>query len=459
MFARLVSLCLVTVLGLGALCAQPGSEMPKEEVQGQILDRVIGRVDDQIILKSDLDVSYLQVLQSGWAGSISDLRCGILEGLLINKMLLARAVTDSVYADENQVQQELDARFDEIIERSGGDVERIERAYGKSISDLKEELREQVRDQIVIEMMQNKITRGLEVTPAEVKEFFRSIPRDSLPFYSAEVVMGQIVVKAIPSNSEMERLKEELLDARRRIEGGQISFEEEARRISQDPGSARRGGELGFFGRGDLVPPYEAAAFNLEPGQISDPVVSEFGVHLIQLIERRGNRYNTRHILLTPNPSPADLARAERFVDSLRTMILDNKISFEQAAKTHSQDPRTAGSGGFFIDPQNGSPHVQAENIDVSLYRIKDTMKVGTISRPLPTEIGGKKAMRIIYFKESIPPHRADLAIDFPKMRRLALAQKRQTKLSEWFLDTRPQVFIQVAEDYTHCDLLNAPAP
>jgi peptidyl-prolyl cis-trans isomerase SurA len=227
-----------------------------------------------------------------------------------------------------------------------------------------------------------------------------------------------------------------------------------AAEYSDDPGSARRGGNLGFASRGQMVPEYEAAAMRMKPGQISMPVESDFGYHLIQLIERRGNEYNSRHILIRPDYTTVDFEAAERFLDSLRTLILEDSIIFENMAKEFSDDEETAGTGGFMIDA-NGSSIVSVEDLDPVIFFTIDTMNLGDISHPMRYRMkDGKEAVRIIYYKDRIKPHKANFKDDFQKIHLAALNEKRTLKLDEWFNEAKNEVFIQIDEDYKKCRIL-----
>ncbi len=263
--------------------------------KGVIVDKIIAKVDDKIILKSELEEAYLQFLSSGQLEHGSS-KCGIFESLVVNKLLIAKAEIDSVVVMEVEVDQNLNQRMQMIISQVGGDEEALESFYGKSLLEIRSDIREGVKEQLIVQRMQSTITSDLSVSPAEVQAFFSKIPKDSLPYFSAEVSIGHIVKIPTIGKEQKSKAREQLLEYKKKIEGGE-SFETLARKYSQGP-SAPKGGNLGYQKRGNLVPPYEAAALQLTPGDISGPVESEFGFHLIQLISRRGNEYDSRHILL-----------------------------------------------------------------------------------------------------------------------------------------------------------------
>ena len=418
-----------------------------------VIDRIIAKVDNYIILKSELERSYLDFLSQGQARG-SNAKCEILQQLVVNKMLVAQSEIDSIYVDDAEVSNNLDRRMSIMAQQFGGEAE-IERAYGKSIAQIREEIFDNIKEQLTIQRMESELTSTLKVTPSEVKKFFKSIPQDSLPYFSTEVSVAQIVVNPKPGEMQKEKVKNLLLDLRSRIENGEESFEQLAKRYSQDPGSARRGGELGFYGRGELAPEFEAAALSMSPDQISMPIETQFGFHLIQLQEKRGNTYKTRHILITPQPNQEDLAKTEGYLDSLRLAVLSDSITFQSAAKDHSDDQETSSAGGFFQD-ETGALRVPAEQLDPNIFFTIDTMRIGNITRPLKFQKpDGSYAYRIIYFKDKIRPHQANLEEDYQKIAAAALARKKNLTISEWFEKARSNVFIEIDPEYDYCGLTN----
>lgn len=426
-------------------------EVNAQEIEGVLIDKIIAKVDDYIVLKSELEKSYLDFLSRGELGR-GDAKCQIFESLIINKLLVAKAEIDSVEVSDSEVNNNLDRRLNYIVSQIGSE-ERVEEYYGKTMDQFRVELFEQIKEQLIIQKMQGEITSDISVTPAEVKRFFNLIPKDSLPFFSTEVAIGQIVKIPEVSKSQKDKIKGDLLDIRDRIVAG-IDFEDMARKYSADPGSRGTGGNLGFFKRGELAPEYEATALGLKPGEISMPVESQFGIHLIQLIERRGNSYNSRHILMNPMPSVSDVQRAKDFLDSLRTLVLNDSLKFQNAAKEYSDDPITAGSGGFFTDA-NGAARVSVEELDPVVFFTIDTMQVGNITRPMEFRMDdGKDALRVLWYKERIAPHQANILQDYQKIRSATLASKRNKNLQEWFNKAKDDVFIDIDEEYQYCDIL-----
>jgi peptidyl-prolyl cis-trans isomerase SurA len=418
--------------------------------QTMVLDEIIAKVDNYIILRSDMEKSYLEMLSRNDITGIT--RCDALETLVINKMLVAKAEIDSVMVEDGDVESNLDRRLQFFINQVGSE-ERLEEFYGKTIDQFKDELRESVKEQMVVEKMQGTITKDLTVTPAEVKKFFKTIPADSLPFFSTEVTIGQIVKIPEPGEVEKEKIRTQLIAIRNKILAGE-SMATLAQQYSMDPSVRRNNGELGFFRRGDLAPEFEATALSMQPGEISMPVETDFGFHIIQLVERRGNTYNSRHILMIPVPSPADIKASRDYLDSLKTQIEAKTITFEKAAKEYSDDKATASDGGFLLDG-TGAPRVSVEEIDPVLFFTLDTMKVGNITAPIDYRLDdGTQALRLIYYKDKVPPHQANLEQDFQKIYQATLSAKKNKILSEWFRKAQGDVYIDVDPEFDFCNLL-----
>jgi peptidyl-prolyl cis-trans isomerase SurA len=424
--------------------------------KGQVLDKIIAKVDNQIVLQSELDITYIQMVSQDQSQNpqSENLKCQVFENLIINKVLLAKAEIDSVTVEKDVVEEQINRRMSYFIQQVGGDASKLEAQFNKSIDELKNDLRRSVKEQMVIQKMQETITSKVKVTPSQVKKFFGEIPTDSLPNFSIEVEVGQIVIVPEIGKDQKAAAKAKLQGIRDRILNGE-DFCKLAQTYSEDPGSAPACGQLGWFKRGELVPPYEAAALKLKPGGYSDIVESEFGFHFIQLIERRANEYNSRHILIKPNTSTKDVGRAEKILDSLRTAILADSVSFEKAANDFSKDRMTKENGGFFIDQASGSSKIPLENLEGVVFFTIDTMKVGDISYPIPFRMeDGTEALRIIYLKSKTPAHQANLKDDYQKIYKAALSEEKDKVLNQWYDKTVGEVFMDVAPEYKDCKIL-----
>jgi peptidyl-prolyl cis-trans isomerase SurA len=420
-----------------------------------VIDGIIVKLDNQIILRSELEINRAQAIASGETDS-PNLRCEILRQLVLGKLMLARAEADSVVVPDEQVKGELDRRMNYFVSQIGSE-QKLEEYYNKSIKQLKDELRKQVRDQLVMQKMQETVTGSVSITPKEVANYFGRIPHDSLPYYSTEVEVGQIVKIGKPSRKNRDDAREKLEGLKKRIEAGE-DFATLAKKYSEDPASALDGGTLGFFKKKELVPEYEAAALKLEPGQLSKVVESQFGFHLIQLIERRGEEFNTRHILIKPAASEIDMNETAAQLAKIRTRIEKDSITFSKAAKDFSDDRDTKNNGGLFANPKDGSPYIPLDKLDPTIFFIIDTMTVGQISQPMPyrTE-DGKQAQRIIYLKSKTPPHQANLKDDYQKISAAALSDKRNKALDTWFEKNKNSVYMEVNPDFQNCNLLQTP--
>ena len=418
------------------------------------LDKIIAKVDNQILLKSEYDLQYLQLLQNSKDFDFKITPCKVLDQLLTNKMLLAKADLDSVFVEEKQLENEMNRRMEYFIQQIGS-KEKLEAYYNKSVAQLKSDLRRQVKEQLTVQKMQDNITGKMKVTPGEVKKFYGSIPSDSLPFFSKELEIGHIVKLPIINRDQKKQTREKLNKIRDMIVKEDESFMKLASDFSEDPGSARQGGELGYFKKGDLVPEYEAAALKLKPGEVSPVTESIFGFHIIQLIERRGNEFNSRHILLKPQSSTTDLESASIYLDSLRAKIIKDTLQFAKVAKENSDDKATKENGGMLTDPNaNGSNKILAENVDPAVFFVIDTMKIGKISKPLPFRMeDGKEAFRIIYLKSVTLPHQANLKDDYQKIQNACLQEKKNKSINIWFTKVRSEVYIEVDDEFKSCDL------
>jgi len=433
------------------LLALPLAAQEKEQT-GFVVDKIIAKVDNFIVIKSELESAYQGYIAEGNPQS-EEAKCQLFNRLIMNKLMVAKAAIDSVLVTDFEVDQNTGQRMNAILQNSGNSPEELERRYGKSLEQIRVELREQIREQLLSREMTERIHKDLKITPAEVKRFFHKIPTDSLPFYSSDVEIGQIVKVAKISNSQKAEAKGRLSEIRERILDGE-DFNALAQKYSEDPSARSNGGEMGFVGRGAMVPQFEAMGFKLRKGEISQPFESAFGIHIMQLIDRRGNEYNSRHILLLGNPSQEDINRAENYLDSLRRKIVKDSIKFEYAAKEYSDDIATKGRGGYFTD-QDGGIRVSMREIDPVVYLAVDTMKLGSISKSLAYRTEeGKEAVRILYFKAKIPPHQANLDDDWHRIQSAALAEKKDKIIEKWFKKSRQDVFINIDPSYSYCKIL-----
>jgi len=418
--------------------------------QEKVVDRIIAVVGKNMILESEIEAQYLQYrMQSGIAGSAASIKCQILENMLLENLLLNQADLDSITVAESEVEQTLDHRLRFFISQFGSQ-DKLEEFYQKSIIEIKEEFRDLVRNQMLVGEVQKNITANVFVTPSEVRSYFKSIPIDSLPLINTEVEMIQILKVPPVSMEQRVLIKEKLRDLRRRIVEGE-NFATMAILYSEDPGSASKGGEIGFFGRGELYPEYEAAAFKLKEGEISEIIESRAGYHVIQLLERRGDYVNTRHILLQAKPSPIDKEKARQELDSVMHLIRDEKITFEEAVRKYSDDPGKH-NGGLIINPQTGTGKFEMDQLEPQLSFIVNRLEVGRFSTPVLTMTEeGQEAYQLVKLISRTEPHRANLSDDYNRLQAMALEEKKLRKLSTWVNKNISNAYVMVIDDYRAC--------
>ncbi len=418
--------------------------------QAQVIDQIAALVGRNMILQSDIENQYINYRMQGVIkGSAPEVKCSILEDMLFQKLLVAQAEVDSIVVDDSQVNAELDRRIGTFINQFGSQ-EKLEQYYNKSITEIKSELFSVIKEQLLAQQVQQQIIADVTVTPSEVKSYFRSLPKDSIPQIKTEYVIQQLVKNPPVSVEEKIRVKEQLLELRKRILKGE-NFSTLAILYSEDPGSAKKGGELGFYGRGQLYPEFEAVAFKLKEGEVSDIVETEAGYHIIQMIERKGDYVNVRHILLVPKVSPTDLMKARKELDSVALLIRNDSISFDDAVAKFS-DGENKNNGGYLINQYTGGTSFEAEQLDPQVSFVVDKLKVGEISNPVPMKTDKQKdAYRILYLKSKTKPHRANLEEDYPKIQQWALQQKQKQVIDEWVNDKSQSTYVRIGDDFKQC--------
>jgi peptidyl-prolyl cis-trans isomerase SurA len=423
----------------------------KSFAQPVMIDKVVATVGDKIILYSDVENQYQQLISS-LKEKDTLLRCELLEEIIFQKLLTNQAEKDSVEVSDAQVDAELNKKIRYFVSQIGS-VERLEAQFGKSLIEMKEEFRERIKEQLIAQTMQQKIAGDVTVSPAEVKAYYDKIPKDSLPMISSEVQVAHILKKPPVNEKEKERVKAEIARIKKDIINGR-SFASMAVIYSEDPGSATKGGELGFVNRGELMPEFEAAAFNLQGKEISDIVETTYGFHIIQLIERRGETINCRHILLTPKASVLDLENARVQLDSIVSQIEAGNITFEEAVVRFSDDADTKYNKGLLVNPASGSTWFELAQLDQQLFFVIDKMKPGEISDPALVRIGEKKeAYRLIKLVSRTEPHYANMKDDYSRIQMAAEAEKRDKILSEWVQKRRKNYYININPMFDYCNL------
>ncbi len=414
-----------------------------------IIDQVVAVVGNSAILKSDLYNQQRQLESQGITFG-PNAQCELLDEMLYQKLLFNQAVIDSIEVSEMQVEQILERRLRFFIQQIGS-REQLEAYYGKTIDELKDEFRPLIREQELSQMMESEITRNVRVTPSEVRRFFNSLPQDSIPTVESETEMAQIVIKPQVEPDEIAETKRRLNELRERILQGE-SFNTLAILYSEDPESARRGGELGFYGRGELFPEFEATAFGLRPGEVSEIIETQAGFHIMQMIERRGEQINVRHILMQPKISPLQLSKARSKLDSIRNLLVNEEMTFAEAALKFSDDPGKV-NGGAMINPYTNTTRFRNDEIDQNLFFVVDRLEEGEISRPVPmmTE-EGKQAFRIVKITRRIDAHLATLEGDYDFIQQIALNEKKMEAVQAWIKRRIGNTFISINEKYMDCN-------
>ncbi len=415
-----------------------------------VIDQVVAIVGKSIVLESDVQNQYLAYrMQGGIVGGALEIKCKILEDVLFQKLMVTQAEVDSIEVSEIQVEADLDRRLAGFIQQFGSQ-EKMEDYYGKTILDIKKELHDIVYEQMLAQQVQSGIVADIDVTPSEIRSFFKTIPEDSIPQINTEYVIAQIVKNPPIGINEKLRIKEQLMDYRQRILDGS-SFSTLAIMYSQDPGSAKKGGELGFYGRGQLYPEFEAVAFKLKEGEISNILETEAGYHIIQMIQRKGDYINVRHILLTPKVSSKDLALAKHELDSIVSLIRNDSISFSDAVLRFSE-AENINNGGVLINQYTMSTTFDAEQLDPQVSFVIDKMEVGEISNPVPMKTEEKKdAYRILLLKEKTQPHKANINDDYTRIRQWALQDKQMRTIDEWIDNKAKNTYVRIIEEYQSC--------
>ena len=424
-----------------------------------VIDEIIATVGNRIIMRSDLEYAFQSYRHSTGMFTLEnteEIRCSILEQLMFQKMLVNQAELDSIVVTDAQINERIDYNLRMQIMQLGGDAKKVEEYYGKSIAEIKADAREQTRDDFLAEEMQRKLTQGLNVINQEIKDYFYSIPTDSLPLIATEYEVAHIVKIPVISEEERIAIKERLNGFRERALKGE-NFSTFARMYSEDPGSASKGGDIGFTERGDLYPEFETVAYALKPGEISPVVETEAGFHIIRMLDRRGDRINVAHILLKPKPSPEEMSAAKSFLDSVYNLLKEKKISFDSAAMLFSDDKNKI-TGGMLINPYTLSHAFQKEHItqyDKTIFYVIDDLPVEGYSRPMPmvTE-GGNQAYRILCLKAKRPQHKANLLDDYEKIKNAATENKRQKILMKWVRNKVKYTHVKINSDFNNCGFL-----
>ena len=428
---------------------------PKDSI-GTVIDEVVWVVGDEAILRSDVEQLRIQSSMEGmkWSG---DPDCTIPEQIAVQKLFKHQALIDSIEVTDADVAQEVEQQINYWLEMVDGSRERLEEYKHQTISQIRNDLREEMKDRQMVQKMKNKLVQDISVTPAEVRRYFKDMPSDSIPFVPTEVEVQIIQQTPRIETEELDRIKDELREYTDRVNKGEASFATLARLYSEDPGTARRGGELGLAGRGTLDPAFATVAFNLtDPKKVSKIVESEFGFHIIQLIEKRGDKVNVRHILRKPVVSDEAIEKTMGRLDSIANDLRAGKYTFEEAAPILSDDKDTKNSKGLMSTNMMQTGHTSSkfrmQDLPAEVAKVVDTMKVGQISQPF-TMINqrGKTVCVIAKLKNRIDGHKATVTEDFQTLKDVVLNKRREERVHQWVVDKIKNVYTRLNSEFANC--------
>lgn len=420
-----------------------GLVMAQGQAKKAVADKIIAVVGDRIILYSDIKNSIADIVRQG--GQVPpDAECMIAEQAIVSKVLMLQAEKDSLPVTDEEVEAELDQRIRYYINQLGT-KETLEEYAGKSVYQIKDDARESVRERKLAEAMQQKIVGGVKITPTEVKAFFDKIPKDSLPFFESELEVGQVILYPKASRELEQYIVTEMNNYKKQLENKVTTFEQLAKRVSEGEAEEIRGREF-EINRNEKTwdPVFLQSAFRLKPGEISAPVKSKFGYHLIQLMERTGDDAKVRHILRIPPVTDAEINQAKAKLDTIRSKVLAGSLSFNEAANKFSDEESAKYTGAFILN-RDGSPYVTIDQLDKEMVAAISKMKIGEISLPVAfTGDQNKKGVRIIFLKSRTEPHRMNLRDDYSKISQMALEEKKTLALDKWLRAKMPTYYVMV---------------
>jgi len=429
-------------------------------LQGQdktLIDKVIAKVGTETILLSDVEGQYSYAAQQ--SGNFDPgIKCQVMESLIGQKLIVHHAKLDSVEVAEEEIESNLDFRIDQVLRQMNGDEAFFEEYYGMPVAEMRENLREDLKQQMLAERMQMQVLNEVNITPKEVKEFFSSIPVDSIPYLNAEVELQEIVVKPEINDLEKAAALTKIVNLRNQIIKKEADFAELAKIYSDDPGSGAQGGNLGYAERGTFVPEFEAVAYSLDKGEISEPVETEFGFHILELLDRRGNKINLRHILVKPLITEADNQLAKVKLDSIKAELLREDVTFVKALKKHGYDkiPSYSNSGSL-RNPNTGASSFQTSELPSDIYFAIEGMEIGDITDPLDYNLPtGETHYRLIKLVSKTRPHKASLQEDYSKIQNYAKESKKNEYFNNWLEEKFQNTFIQIEAGYIDCPDLDA---
>jgi len=422
--------------------------------QAKLVDKVVAKVGSEYILLSEIEEEFSYAKSKD--PSLSDeIKCIILDNIIAQKLVVYHAKIDSVEITDEEVEVQLDYRFESILRQMNGDEAFFEDYYGASISEMKNRYRDDQRHKILAEKMQYKLMSAIEITPKEVERFYNTVPQDSLPYFKSEMEISEIIVTPQVNTIERQNALDKITMLRDKIVSGLATFEKTASQYSQDPGSALREGDLGYAKRGVYVPEFEATVFSLSKDEISEIIETEFGFHFIQLMERRGNSVRARHVLIKPEITTADLEIAKAKLDSIRNLVTVDSLKFELAVKQNSlKSVPSYSNNGRVKNERSNNTFFAADDFDPDTYFAIFELKPGQLSKPLEiTMPDGKKAFRLIKLQTISKPHKANMREDFDKISTFAKESKKNEYFMKWLQKKKSETFIYTDPMFKECDI------
>ena len=425
-------------------------------VQGQsiLIDKVVAKVGSEHILLSEVEEEF-SYAKTKDPSLTDDIKCLIIDNMIAQKLVIYHAKIDSVEIAEDEVETQLDYRFESILRQMNGDEAFFQDYYGATVAEMKERFRDDQRHKILAEKMQYKLISEIEITPKEVEKFYKGVPSDSLPYFKSEMEISEIILTPKVNDVERNKALDKITDLRKKVVSGEATFADIASKFSQDPGSAVRGGDLGFAKRGVYVPEFEVTVFSLAKDEISEIIETEFGFHFIQLIERRGNTIRARHVLIKPEITADDLTLAKNKLDSIRQLIASDSMTFEEAVMKFSLKNLPSYSNSGRVKNQNtNNTFFAADDLDPDTYFAIFELKPRQLSSPLSIQLpDGQKAFRLIKLNTISKPHKASLKEDFDKIAGFAKESKKNEYFLKWLKKKREETFIYTDPMFKDCKL------
>jgi len=447
MIKKTLIYCIILSLAFAAT-----TKLNAQDDERRIVDQVVAVVGNHVILQSELE-EYMEQLRAQGQSVTEGTRCELLEDFLVQKLMVNEG--DTIEVSESDIEMEINNRLQFFIRQIGSEEE-LENYFNKSIFEIKEDMRDPIREQMITQQMKNAITEDVQVTPSEVRRFYNNLSEDEIPMIPSKVQVRKIVKYPEFTEAEEYRVVQRLNEMRRRVMEGERDFETLATLYSHDRETARRGGELGFVSRSDLEPKFADVVFSLRGDRVSQVFETEYGYHIAQVLDRREEQLNVRHILLQPEIDEEEKRETKETLDSIVAEIRKDTLTFKNAARMYSEDEKTSLSGGLIINPETRGAMFEMDQLDSEIYEVVKDMSEGEISDPV--EMRGDKgqvAYKVFYLSRQTRPQKATLEEHYDVIKNMALEEKEDRVLQEWIRDQQQNTFIKIMDDYKNCSFTN----